>query len=121
MANGPGVWLAVAVMAWILGAPIVLGTIIGHVLMARGNRWWLLVPRNLVGWTMLVASLIVIPAAISGGQFNGREFSELSLGTRALILGVFPAIAFLTLRRWKRTSPVGSDLSQSQDDHSPGS
>ena len=102
IASGPSVWFAVAVVAWMLGAPIVLGTIIAQVLMARGNRWWLLVPRYLLSWTMLMASITMIPAAIGGGKFNGRDFGDLSLVTQVLILCGFPLMAYFVLRRWKK-------------------
>jgi serine/threonine protein kinase len=102
IAKGPQIWFAVALVAFILGAPIALGTIVAQVLMSRGQRWWVLVPRYILAWIMLAGSATMIPAALGGGKFNGSDFSELALPKQLLLLFGFPLFAYLVLRRWKK-------------------
>lgn len=99
---GPRVWLVVLFVALSLGVPIVIGTVTAHVLMLRGNRWWLFGLRYFVGWGALTLWLLMISAAVGGGRFNGRPFNELQWWSQFLFLGVSPLVAYLVLRRWRR-------------------
>lgn len=99
---GPRIWLMILYVAFSLGVPIVIGTVTAHALMRRGHWWWVFCLRYFVGWGALTLWLLMISAAVGGGRFNGRPFSELQWWSQLLFLGVSPLIAFLVLRRWRR-------------------
>ncbi|MFN3191920.1 MAG: serine/threonine protein kinase [Aureliella sp.] len=102
MAIAPIVWGAMLFASAVIGAPIMIGTLIGHLLISRGQRWWLLVPRYYISWMIITVWILMVTSAFFGGNFNGSSFWELAWSIELAILFVPPILGFLVLRRWRR-------------------
>ena len=91
-----------------LAFPIVLGTVIAHVLLQRSN--WMLVRlvRYYVAWcAFLVASFFSFFLLLwdNGPRFNGKPFRE-SPREVIMVIAMASVIGFLTLRKWKRKESI---------------
>ena len=93
----------------ILAVPVVFGTVLGHILLQRGNWLWVCLVRYLLAWwSLFVSSLFLLSLSIevwSGGnagpKLNGKRFSE-QPHVVAIVVLVSLTVAFLAIRRWKR-------------------
>lgn len=91
-----------SIVCCVLCVPIVYGTIIGQILLQRGNRWWLLIIRYGIAWFfsfMMMMTLIGI-ALGSGAKINGKPIGPVG---DAIILAICAVVIYLTLRRWRRS------------------
>ena len=100
--------LKVVVLCTLLALPIILGTVIAHVLLQRNN--WIIV-RLVRYYTAWLTTLTILAFScfylfqVEGPVVNGKPLRD-SPKEFILILTFCSVIAFLVLRRWKKKSPV---------------
>ena len=91
-----------------LTIPIIVGTVIAHVLLQRDN--WFLV--RLIRYYVAFGAVFIatsfsffLLSGLAGPRFNGRPFRE-SPRQVIVLIAISSFVAFLSLRRWKKKSPA---------------
>ncbi|MGI9516376.1 MAG: serine/threonine-protein kinase [Pirellulaceae bacterium] len=103
IANGPMSLLGMGVICLVFAIPVVYGTVIGTILLKRGNRFWLVLIRYGAGWLALTMALVFVAALVFDGNVNTIPARDTPVRVLSFAL-VAATICFLILRRWRKQS-----------------
>lgn len=108
---------AVLLAIGFFSVPVVMGTTIGHLLLQRGNAFWLCLIRYFIAWwCLLICGMLLLSFVVPGGpRINGRPAEDMP-GTLWTVIAISGMLAFLVLRRWKRKRPSTPSSMSSMDD-----
>ncbi len=101
IAKGPLSLLAMGVICLVFTIPVVYGTVIGTILLKRGNRFWLVLIRYGAGWLALTMVLVFVAVLVFDGNVNSRPARDTTVQVLLYAL-VAATICFLVLRRWRK-------------------
>jgi tRNA A-37 threonylcarbamoyl transferase component Bud32 len=78
--------------------PVTYGTMLGHLLLRRGHAFWLCAIRYAIAWySISIAGLAMLVLPVSDFR-----------GLLVIVATVCTAVAYVTVRRWRRREPVTS-------------